>query len=450
MQTSIDTLIHARWVLPVEPDQILEHHSIAIDKGRIVEILPRADAEQRYAATETRELTDHVLIPGLINAHTHAAMTLFRGLSDDLGLMDWLQNHIWPAEEHWVDAEFVRVGTRLAIAEMIRGGITCFNDMYFFPDAAGWEARQAGMRAAVGLIVIDFPTVWAQNADEYIAKGLEVHDEFRNESTIHSLFAPHAPYTVSDTPLERLRTLSDELEIPIHMHVHETLHEVDEAVAKHGERPLARLERLGLLSPNFVAVHMTQLNDGEVDLVRDRGVNVVHCPESNMKLASGTCPVQRLMKEEINIALGTDGAASNNDLNLFGEMRSAALLAKLEANDATALNASQALRAATLGGAMALGIADEVGSLTPGKSADITAVRMDKLESTPCYDPESHLVYVSGRRDVSHVWVAGRELLREGELSTIDTRELIEQVRRFASGIAEYDAARSNARLSKA
>ncbi|MGB1109235.1 MAG: TRZ/ATZ family hydrolase, partial [Gammaproteobacteria bacterium] len=414
-------------------------------KGRIQDLIPTAQCAERYSARETRSLDQHhVLIPGLINTHTHAAMSLFRGLADDLPLMDWLNNHIWPAEARWVDTEFVRIGTRLAIAEMLRGGITCFNDMYFFPDAVAREAKQSGIRAAVGLIVIDFPTIWAQNADEYIAKALAVNDEFRNEPIIHGVFAPHAPYTVSDGPLERIRTLADELDLPIHMHVHETAHEVQEAMENSGERPLARLDRLGLLSPNFLAVHMTQLTDEEIQLMADRGAHVVHCPESNMKLASGTCPVDQLKAAGVNIALGTDGAASNNDLNLFGEMRSAALLAKHSTGDASAFNAHEALHAATLGGAKALGLEQETGSLSIGKSADITAVSLDALECQPVYDPASHLVYAAGRRDVSHVWVAGRELLRDRQLTTIDVETLKASVGEWAVKINQSDHAQAD------
>lgn len=425
MQT-VDSLIHARWVVPIEPPgTVLADHSVAVAGGRIVAVLPRARATERYQAASAVELPRHVLIPGLINTHTHAAMTLLRGLADDLPLMTWLNDHIWPAEQRWIDVGFVRDGTRLALAEMIRGGVTCFNDMYFFPDVTAREAAQAGMRVAAGLILVDFPTVWAQGPDEYLARGLAVHDEFRDNPLVHSVFAPHAPYTVSDAPLERLRVLADELDIPIHMHVHETAAEVETAVNQSGERPLARLDRLGLLSPALLAVHMTQLRPAEIDRLAETGVNVVHCPESNLKLASGFCPVQRLRAAGVRVALGTDGAASNNDLNLIGEMRTAALLGKAVAEDAAALPAATVLRMATLDAATALGLGEEIGSLQAGKSADMAAVDLGGLETQPVYDPVSHLVYAAGRHCVTDVWVAGRRLLRERALTTLDPGAIV-------------------------
>ncbi|MBN4079488.1 TRZ/ATZ family hydrolase, partial [Beggiatoa alba] len=368
---AIDTLIHARWIIPIEPhDTVLEDHAIAVHEGRIVELLPSNEANDKYSAEAVHQLTDHALIPGLVNAHTHAAMSLFRGLADDLPLMDWLQHHIWPAESRWINAEFVADGSRLAIAEMLRGGTTCFNDMYFFPDETARVADHAGIRAVVGLIVIDIPTVWAANADEYLHKGIEVHDQFRHHPLITTAFAPHAPYTVSDEPLQRIVTFAEELDIPIHMHLHETAHEVQEAEANSGQRPLARLEQLELVSPRFMAVHMTQLADEEIEHFAISGAHVVHCPESNMKLASGFCPLQQLLDAGVNVALGTDGAASNNDLDMFSEMRSAALLGKVVARNASAISAAQALHIATLGGAKALGLDAQIGSLEIGKAAD--------------------------------------------------------------------------------
>jgi 5-methylthioadenosine/S-adenosylhomocysteine deaminase len=436
----IDSLLHARWIVPVEPDGLVfEHHSLAIHEGRILELLPTAEAEQRYRAGSVTRLPEHVLIPGLVNAHTHAAMCLLRGLADDLHLMDWLQHHIWPAEARWVNEEFVHDGTQLAIAEMLRGGTTCFNDMYFFPDVTARVSAACGMRATVGLILIDFPTAWAENADEYLAKGLALHDEYRNDPLIGTAFAPHAPYTVSDAPLQRIRMLADELEIPVHMHVHETAHEVQEAVTNTGRRPLARLQALDLVSPSLLAVHMTQLLDEEIEALAAAGTRVVHCPESNLKLASGFCPVQGLDTAGVIVALGTDGAASNNDLDMLGEMRTAALLAKAVAADASALPAHRALRMATLHGAMALGRGAEIGSLEAGKWADLTAVRLDALETQPLYDPVSQLVYATGRHQVSDVWVAGRQLLRERVLTTLDEAAILRNARAWQSRIAAAD-----------
>lgn len=440
MPTNIDTLIHARWVIPVEPaNVVMEDHAIAVHEGRILDILPSVDANEKYAAEVVHQLDDHALIPGLINAHTHAAMSLFRGLADDLPLMDWLQNHIWPAEGKWVNPEFVADGTRLAIAEMLRGGTTCFNDMYFFPDETARVADNAGMRAVVGLIILDFPTVWAANTDEYLHKGIEVHDHFRHNPLITTAFAPHAPYTVSDEPLQRVITYAEEMDIPIHMHVHETSHEVVEAEDNTGHRPLARLEKLGLVSPRFMAVHMTQLADEELEHIATRGAHVVHCPESNMKLASGFCPVQQLLDAGVNVALGTDGAASNNDLDMFGEMQSAAMLGKVVARDASAVNAAQVLHMATMGGAKALGLDTHIGSLESGKAADITAVDLGALETQPLFNPVSQLIYAAGREQVSNVWVAGQHLLKDRVLTTLDQSAIVAKAQQWGEKIQQAD-----------
>jgi len=434
---NIDTLLHARWVVPVDnKHRYLDHHCIAIHEERIIEILPSSEASKKYTASVNRDYSQHALIPGLINSHTHAAMSLFRGLADDLSLMDWLENHIWPAEAEHVNETFVHTGTELAIAEMIRSGTTCFNDMYFFPDITARVANDIGMRANVGLILIDFPTVWANNSEEYIDKGLAVFDHYKGHDLIKTAFAPHAPYTVSDEPLKRICTLTNELELSIHMHVHETEFEVSDAVKNTGERPITRLNNLGLLTPSLQAVHMTQLQDDEIELMADSGCHVIHCPESNMKLASGICPVDRLLKAGVNVALGTDSSSSNNDLDMLGEMQSAALLAKVSTMDATALTAEQVLQMATINGAKALGINDITGSIEPGKFADIVAVNFDNIETLPVYDPVSHLVYCSSRDHVTDVWVAGKQLLTNRVLNTIDENKLKQECIRLSDGIS--------------
>jgi len=417
----VDTLLRARWIVPVEPAQrVLEQHSLAIRDGRIVDILPHTGAAQRYRAAETVTLDRHALIPGLVNAHTHAAMSLFRGLADDLPLMDWLQKHVWPAEAKWVGAEFVHDGTELAIAEMLKSGTTCFNDMYFFPDATARAVQAAGMRACLGLILIDFPSAWAASPQEYLHKGLALHDDLKHNALVTTALAPHAPYTVSDAGLEKVRMYADELDIPVHMHVHETAHEVEQAQTANGKRPLERLAGLGLLSPRLLAVHMTQLIDGEFAALAQANATVVHCPESNLKLGSGVCPVPALLAAGVNVALGTDGAASNNDLDMLGEMRTAALLAKGAHRDPTALPAHVALRLATLNGAKALGRDAEIGSLVPGKAADVVAIDLSDLSTQPVYDPASQLVYSAAREQVTDVWVAGKRLLAGRKLTTLD------------------------------
>ena len=428
------TLIHARWVLPIEPSNVLEHHAVAIDNGKIKAVLPSSEAHEQFTADTVIERPNHVLMPGLVNAHTHAAMSLMRGMADDLPLMTWLEQHIWPVEGQFASAEFVRDGTQLAVAEMLLGGTTCFNDMYFFPDAVADVALATGIRAGLGMIVIDFPTAWAANAGEYISKGVGLRDEMKRHDLLSFSFAPHAPYTVSDEPLQRIRALADETETPVHMHVHETAFEVQQA-AEAGARPLERLDALGLLNPNLNAVHMTQLNDAEIALCAERGVSVTHCPESNQKLASGQCRTNDLHTAGVNLAIGTDGAASNNDLDMLGELRSAALLAKATAADATALPAAAALRAATLGGAQAMGLADTIGSVEPGKWADLCCIDLAQPATTPVYDPVSTVVYAASRSQVSDVWVAGRRKVADGVLQGISVPTLLETAEDWRSRI---------------
>ncbi len=421
----LDTLIYAGWIIPVEPENVVyEQHAIAIQNGKIVAVLPSSEAVRQFSARITHRLTTHLLIPGLINTHTHAAMNLLRGFADDMPLNEWLKEHIWPVEQAHVDREFVADGTRLALAEMLRGGITCFNDMYFFPDVVGEIADQVGIRATLGLILIDLPTIWAKDAEEYLNKGKEVHKTFQNHPLIQTALAPHALYSVSDASLKPAQAMAEEFELPIHIHLHETAGEVEEAVEKQGERPLTRLERLGLLSPRLMGVHMTQINNEEINLLANHGVNVIHCPESNLKLASGWCPIPKLLKAGVNVALGTDGAASNDDLDILGEMRTAALLAKGFSKDASSVPAATALRMATLNGAKALGIDHLTGSFVPGKSADIVAIDMIDIETQPIYNPLSQLVYAVGRDKVTDVWVAGKHLLKSRTLTSLDIHDI--------------------------
>ena len=432
----IDTLLHARWVIPVDnKHRYLEDHAIAIHEDKIIDILPSEQANSRYSADANRHYQQHALIPGLINSHTHAAMNLFRGLADDLSLMDWLENHIWPAEAEHVNEAFVHTGTELAIAEMIRSGTTCFNDMYFFPDVTARVAAEVGIRASVGLILIDFPTVWANNSEEYIDKGLAVFDHYKGHKLIKTAFAPHAPYTVSDEPLKQIHTLADELDLGVHMHIHETAFEVSQAEKNIGQRPLARLNDLGLLTPALQAVHMTQLLEEEIDLLAANGSHVIHCPKSNMKLASGICPVNQLLTSGVNVALGTDSSSSNNNLDMFGEMHMAALLAKISTMDATVAPAEQILQMATINGARALGMEEITGSLEVGKFADIVAVNFDTIETIPVYDPISHLVYCSSRDHVTDVWVAGKQRLTDKVLNTIDENRLKQDCIRISKEI---------------
>lgn len=418
-------LINARWVVPVEPaGTVLERHAVAVHSGRIEAVLPQAQAAAQFPDYARIDLPGHALIPGLVNAHTHAAMSLLRGIADDLPLQRWLEERVWPVEGKHVSAEFVKDGTLLACAEMLRGGVTCCNDMYFFPEAALEAALQAGMRAALGLIVIEFPSAYASDPQAYLAQGLALRDRWREHPLVSFCLAPHAPYTVSDATFRRVAQLAAELELPVHVHVHETAGEVERSVAEHGVRPLARLERLGLLGPNLISVHSVHLTAAEIALLARHRASVAHCPSSNLKLASGMAPVAQLLAAGVNVALGTDGAASNNRLDMFEEMRLAALLAKAAAGDPEAMPAHAALRAATLGGAIALGAEERFGSIVPGKAADLVAVALDDVSLQPVYDVVSHLVYACAREHVSDVWVAGERVLRERQLTRIDVADL--------------------------
>ncbi len=432
-----DVLIEAGWVVPVVPHGlVLEDHAVAISGKRILAVLPTAEARVRFAPAETVSRPDAALIPGLVNAHAHNPMTLLRGIADDLPLKVWLQQHIWPVEAAVMGPDFVADGLTLAIAEMLRGGTTCCNENYFFPDVQAATYKRHGFRARVGLPVIDFPTAWARSDDEYFDRAGEVHDGWRDDALITTAFAPHAPYTVSDANFERVRMLADQLDVPVHLHLHETAQEVQQSVDEHGQRPLARLDRLGLVNDRLIAVHMTQLTDAEIHLCAERGVSVVHCPESNLKLASGFCPVCALQRAGVTIAIGTDGVASNNDLDMFGETRTAALLAKAVADDAAGFSAHEALRAATLGSATAMGLDEQIGSIEPGKQADLVCIDLSALETQPLHNVVSQLIYATGRHQVSDAWIAGAVKLRQRVLVDIDLDGVLANARQWRERIA--------------
>lgn len=437
-----DSLIFARWCVPVEPlGEVLEDHAVAITDGRIVALLPAAEARRKYQPSATLERGNHVLIPGFVNAHTHAAMSLMRGLADDRPLEPWLREAIWPAEKRWVSEDMVRDGTELAIAEMLRGGTTCFSDQYFFPETVAEAAIDLHMRVNVGTPIIEFPTAWASDISEYLQKGSDlVHDAFADHPLVSSCFAPHSTSALSDDGFMELRVLADQLDIPVQIHLHETQAEIDNALRDTGMRPFERLEKLGLVNSSLLAVHAVHLSDQEIARMADAGVGIGHCPKSNLKLASGIAPVQRYLDAGVTVGLGTDSAASNNQLDMLSELRYAALLAKASSNDATAVTAAEALAMATLWSAQALGLAEQIGSLETGKWADMACVDLSALHSQPVYDPLSQLVYTARVDQVSDVWVAGRHLLEEGEFAHIN-RESIqgranEWQQRFASTAA--------------
>lgn len=429
---TVDLMIEARWIAVLHDDQaLLEHHTIVVHSGLIVGVLPIAEARLRYQASETLRLDEHVLIPGLINLHTHAAMSLMRGIADDLPLMVWLNEHIWPTERAVVMEDYVKDASLHACAEMLGGGVTCFNDMYFFPASTAAAANQAGMRACLGLFVSEFATKYAVDADDYLQKGFEAHDSWRSHPMISSAIAPHAPYTVSDKTFEKVVVYAEQLGLGIHTHLHETRQEITQSVDTYGIRPIQRLLQLGLLGPGFLAAHGVHLLPQEMDLLHAHGCHIAHCPNSNLKLGSGIAAVSAMLDKQVNVGLGTDGAASNNRLDMFAEMRMAALLAKGFTEDPTTLPAHQVLKMATINAAKALGMEDKIGSITLGKQADIAAVKLSELETSPCYDPISHLVYTCGREHVTHTWVAGELKYSNGIYANIEPMELKEIINKW-------------------
>lgn len=437
----IDLLINARWILPIAPQNyIFEHYALAVRDGYIIDFLPQEKAKQKYYATNSLILKDHVVMPGLVNAHTHTPMNLFRGLADDLQLLDWLKKYIWPAEKALINSESVCIGTELAIAEMIRGGITCFNDHYFFHDIIAQTAGKAGIRACVGMLVMSVPTNWAEDEETYLSLVKETLAKNENPPLISWALAPHAPYTASNKALREIVKLSEQYNLPIHMHIHETKYEIEQSLHEYGKRPLARLYELGLLSERLIAVHMTQLTSEEIELVQKTKTNVVHCPESNLKLASGIAPIAKLISAGINVAIGTDGAASNNDLDLFSEMRTAAFIAKVLGEDPTHLPAEEAIKMATLNGAKTLGLEDNIGSLEIGKLADIIAVDLSSYLTQPVFNPISHLVYAINRLQVSDMWVAGKQLLKKGEFTKLDIDRILKNSLKWANQVLSFKA----------
>jgi 5-methylthioadenosine/S-adenosylhomocysteine deaminase len=446
IKINVDLMIEAKWLVPVTPsNQVLEQQTVVVHQGCIIELAPIPIARARYSANKTVVLDEHVLIPGLINLHTHAGMTLMRGLADDIPLMPWLQNHIWPAEQQIVSEKFVRDSALFGCAEMLSGGVTCFNDMYFFPQATAEAVLQAGMRAQLGLVVLEFPTNYANNADDYLEKGLLIRDDWRGNPLLSASLAPHAPYTVSDATFEKVITYAEQLGLGVHTHLHETKVEIAESIEKHGVRPIRRMANLGLLGPSFTAAHCVQINNEDFDLLSAHGAHVAHCPSSNAKLASGIAPINQLLNSEINVGLGTDGAASNNRQDMFTEMRLAALLSKAVTEDATSIPSVQALEMATINGAKALGLDHQIGSIEVGKLADLTAVRIADVETLPCFDPLSHLIYACGREHVSHVWVAGdlrfeRSSQQAGLYANIEPNELKEIALLWKSKLNQHKA----------
>ena len=425
---NVDLIIKSKWIAPVDGETaLLTDHSVVIKDKRLVALCSQEELKDKYSSSTEIQLNDHILIPGLINAHGHAPMALLRGVADDLALEEWLNNRIWPLEQKFITPQFVADGAELAIAEMILSGTTCFADMYFYADQVAKTAIESNIRAQLACPVLDFPTVWAHSSDEYIQQTIKLHDDHRNSELISIAFGPHAPYTVSDGPLRKVGTMAEELDIPIHMHVHETSKEISDSLKQYGCRPLQRLNELGLISPRLNCIHATQLTQDEISLITDAGSSVVHCPASNMKLASGICDVSNLINCNTNVCLGTDGAASNNELDLLKEGRLASLLAKLTSKVASSLPANQTLEMMTINGAKALGLEESIGSLEVGKFADVTAISLDAPNTMPINDPLSHVVYAANSTQVTHVWVGGRIVLDDRRLVTVELNSIREK-----------------------
>lgn len=428
----IDTLISARWLIPIEPRGcVLDQHAIAIRQGRIVALGPATQLEARFDPQARVDRPHHVVLPGWVNTHTHAAMTLLRGAVEAADLRSWLEHEVWPLERRWMDAEYVRDGTELAIAELLRGGTTCFADMHLFPEVIAQAASDTRIRASVGLPIFDIPTVWAGSADEYFRKGLKLHDEYRDDPLITTVLAPYSATALSEATLLRVRRIADELELPITMHVNESRAETE----RDGERSIAKLDRLGLLSPLLTAVHLVHLDAAEMERCAAAAINIAHCPQSNLKLGNGVCPAAQLRALGANVTLGTDGAASNNDLDLLDELKTAALLAR-GVHSAHPMSAHDWLYCATLAGARALGLGEVIGSITPGKWADLCCIDLRHPATQPVHDVANTLLFSAGRDQVSDVWVAGRALLEQRRLLHLDEDELFARTARWQRRIS--------------
>lgn len=422
--TRVDTILFCRWVIPIDTKVVYENYAIVIHQGKIKDLLPNDQANERYQSDDCHHLKDHAVLPGFVNAHTHSPMVLFKGLADDLSLMSWLHDHIWPAERKWLHEEFIEDGTELAIAEMIYNGTTCFNEHFFFPEVMTKVVARNKIRACIGATVINFPTTWSQDESDGFAKFQNYVHQLEPNPLITVSLAPHAPYSVTDDILKRMKEYADQHNLTIHMHVHETAQEVNDSQQNLGLRPLKRLHQLGLLSPRFQCIHMTQITEEDLKILEETKANIVHCPESNLKLASGYCRVGQLLDKGINVALGTDGPASNNNLDMIGELRTAAYIGKTVADNASAVDAFTALQMATLNGAKALGLADRIGSITRGKDADLIAINLNHANTRPLYNPTSQIVYSATNTQITDVWVAGVQLLRNHKLQFLDEEKL--------------------------
>lgn len=437
------TLILPRYIIPVRPKgTVLEHHGLVLSEERIEAVLDASDALKMYPDAELVQLARHVVLPGLINAHNHSPMTLLRGFADDVDLQTWLNEYIWPIEAHFVDPEFVMDGTRLAVAEMIKGGTTCFIDQYYYPEHIARVVIESGVRAEIGLPLLDQQTPWAAHFEEYVSRGLDVAESVDGAGLVSFSLAPHAPYSLSDAGLDRTAEISRDTGMRVDMHCLETVYDIQHSLSNHGVHPLERLSRSGLLNDSLLAIHMTQLQEEDFERIADSGVHVAHCPQSNLKLASGICPVHELLDAGVNVCIGTDGAASNNNLDILEEVRSAAMLAKGVSGDPTVIDAVQALEMITINASMAMGRDDEIGTIEAGKQADLCALNLDAIETQPIHNVHSQIIYAASSHQVSDVWIAGRRVMKNYELVTISEVDLVEMADSWRSRLSEYSGSR--------
>ncbi|MDQ1708186.1 MAG: 5-methylthioadenosine/S-adenosylhomocysteine deaminase [Pyrinomonadaceae bacterium] len=430
--TRVDLLVlNGTLVTMDQQRRVIADGGVAIQGGRIVALGESRDLLRMYTAPERVDASGKLIIPGLINGHTHIPMTLFRGLADDLDLQDWLTKYIFPAEAKNVSEEFVRVGTRLGLAEMIRGGTTTYCDMYYFEDAVADETAKAGVRGVLGETVIDFPVADNKTNAEAMAYVARFVQKWQGNELIIPAVAPHAPYTVSEEHLKAIRAFSDRTGAPIVTHISETKREVEDSLKAKGASPVDYLARIGFLNDRVIAAHMVWPSTEEIDVLKRAGVGVVHNPQSNMKLASGVAPMPKMMAAGLRLGLGTDGAASNNDLSMWEEMDTAAKLHKVFSGDPKVMSAEEAFALATIGGAAALHLDKEIGSLEKGKRADLVLVNRDSLNQIPLYNIYSDLVYATKASDVETVIINGRIVMRARRLLTLDEATIKEGARRF-------------------
>ena len=414
---------------------LIKHGAVAVKGRRIAAVGQAAELLKKYRPRKTIDAGRALVMPGLINTHTHAAMAYFRGLADDLPLKDWLEKHIWPAEAKYVDPKFARGSSRLAILEMIKSGTTCFNDMYFFEEETAAVAEAAGIRAVLGEGILDFATPSCDTAARALAKTAALARDYEKSELISAAFAPHSVYTCAAGILHKIMEEAARLDLPLHIHLSETKREVEECVLKHGSSPVAYADRLGLLSERTLIAHAVWVDDNDLEIIKARRSAISHNPKSNLKLASGIAPVKRMSEKGITLGLGTDGAGSNNTLDLFSEMRAAALIHKAAASDPTALPAIEVAGMATRGGARALGKDREIGSLETGKFADLITINLEAPHLSPLYKPFSQLIYCAGAADVNDVIINGRVIMRNREVLTMDEERVLREARAFAKGM---------------